>query len=146
MNNEFKFFEVRPLPTEQELLKYAWRRASELNSTPKGMLLDKSPFKVFVLAPICEDPNIKTYEDVERLIIETAVDPNTIPDGEVRLSWEERILIDLSREHEELYEETVHNEENLPYFYLDKYKVDPWEEDQDRNTEENEIKLFNEGQ
>ena len=51
--------------------------------------------------------------------------------------------------YEDIYIETVHNEENLPYFYLDRYcldryKVDPWEEDQDRNTEENEIKLFNE--
>lgn len=46
--------------------------------------------------------------------------------------------------YEDIYIETVHNEENLPYFYFDKYKVDPWEEEQDRNTEENEIKLFNE--
>jgi len=46
--------------------------------------------------------------------------------------------------YEDIYIETVHNEENLPHFYFDRYKVDPWEEDQDRNTEENEIKLFNE--
>jgi hypothetical protein len=143
---EIKFLKVQPIPTQQELLKYAWKRAGELNSTPKGMLIDKSPFKVFVLAPICNDPNIKTYEDVEQLIIETAVDPNTIPDGEVRLDWETQMYIDLIREEEDLYEETVHNEENLPNFYLDKYKIDPWEEDQDRNTEENEINLFYEGE
>ena len=46
--------------------------------------------------------------------------------------------------YEDIYIETVHNEENLPHFYFDKYKVDPWEEEQDTNTEENEIKLFNE--
>jgi hypothetical protein len=142
---EFKFLKTPLQPTQEELLKYAWKRYYELNSTPKGVLLDKSPLKVFVLKPICEDSNVKTYEDVERLVMEFAVDPNTIPDGEVRLSWEEQIYVDLAREEEDMYEETVHNEENLPHFYFDKYKVDPWEEDQDRNTEENEIKLFNEG-
>ena len=83
----------------------------------------------------------ENVQAIEKLILNYCVDPNTIPDGEI-YEWG---VYNEQDEWEDIYIETVHNEENLPYFYLDRYKVDPWEEDQDRNTEENEIKLFNEG-
>ena len=136
---EFKFLKITTPSTLQEKIDYAWEFSKPYRWHDKGCLIPKSIYRTFVIPEIKEKPEL-TYDDIEKLILENSVDPNTIPDGEI-FDWgryEEPCELD------EMDIETVHNEENLPYFYLDRYKVDPWEEEQDRNTEENEIKLFNE--
>ena len=136
---EFKFLKIPSLPTQQEKIDYAWEFSKPYRFHDKGCLISKSVYRTFVIPEIKEKPEL-TYDDIEKLILNYCVDPNTIPDGEI-YEWG---VYNEQDEWEDIYIETVHNEENLPYFYLDRYKVDPWEEDQDRNTEENEIKLFNE--
>ena len=140
---EFRFLETDQLPTLQEKIDYAWKFSKPYRWHEKGCLISKSAYRLFVIKDINENPEL-TYEDIEKLILDCCIDPNTIPDGETFYAGE-YIEGDL---YENIYIETVHNEENLPYFYLDRFyldrcKVDPWEEEQDRNTEENEINLHN---
>ena len=138
--NDFKFLKITTPPTLQEKIDYAWEFSKPYRFHDKGCLISKSVYRIFVIPEIIEKPEL-TYDDIEKLILENSVDPNTIPDGET-YDWERYVE---HNPYEDIYIETVHDEESLPYFYLNKYIVDPWEEDQDKNTEENEIKLFNEG-
>lgn len=134
---EFKFLEIPTPPTLQEKRNYAREFSKPYRWHEKGCLISKSAYRLFVIKDINENPEL-TYKDIEKLILDCCIDPNTIPDGETFYDGQ---YIE-EDPYENIYIETVHNEENLPYFYLNKYKVDPWEENQDRNTEENEIKLF----
>ena len=132
---EFKFLKITTPPTLQEKIDYAWEFSKPYRWHVKGCLIPKSIYRIFVIPEIIEKPEL-TYKDIEKLILDCCIDPKTIPDGQY-------IEDD---PYNGLYIETVHDEESLPYFYLNKYIVDySWEEDQDKNTEENEIKLFNEG-
>ena len=131
---KFKFLEIPSLPTLQEKKDFAREFSKPYRWHEKGCLISKSAYRLFVIKKIIENPQL-TYEDIEKLILDCYINPNTIPDGQYN---EED-------PYNDIYIETIHNEENLPHFYFDKYKVDSWEEDQDKNTEENEIKLFNEG-
>ena len=137
---EFKFLEIPTPPTLQEKRNYAREFSKPYRFHDKGCLISKSVYRTFVIPEIKEKPEL-TYDDIEKLILDCCIDPSTIPDGETFYAGQ---YIE-EDPYENIYIETVHNEENLPYFYLDGYKVNPWEEDQDKNTEENEIKLFNEG-
>jgi len=138
MKKEFKFLETPTPPTLQEKKDYAQEFSKPYRWHKKGCLISKSAYRLFVIKDINENPEL-TYEDIEKLILYCCVDPNTIPDGETFYAGQ---YIE-EDPYDDIYIETVHNEENLPHFYFDKYKVDSWEEEQDRNTEENEMNLHN---
>ena len=147
---EFKFLKIPQLPTLQEKIDYAWEFSKPYRFHDKGCLISKSVYRTFVIPEIKEKLEL-TYDDIEKLILDNCIDPNRIVEQKYYIYVDGYLVeCETNRDpYEDIYIETVHNEENLPYFYLDRfyldrYKVDPWEEDQDRNTEENEIKLFNE--
>ena len=143
--NDFKFLKITTPPTLQEKIDYAWEFSKPYRFHDKGCLISKSVYRTFVIPEIKEKPEL-TYDDIEKLILDNCIDPNRIGEQKYYV-YVDGYLVECETNRdpwEDIYIETVHNEENLPHFYFDKYNVDSWEENQDRNTEENEIKLFNE--
>jgi hypothetical protein len=106
--NNFKFLGKRP--TKEELKDHAFQFSHPLRFHEKGCMISKSAYRVFILGKI-EDGEITTYKQVEKEILDIAIDPDTLDllEGEQYYAGEYNYYL----EEDNYDEETIQNELDL---------------------------------